>query len=499
MREKKKGLLLQAVQFILPVAAVLAAVFITIQITGFWVKRNHGTISVRVYEFTESSRVLYNPNRGFYKIYGFTPSDEWEDYEAAVNQRMCNDNDTMLAMVQINLQKYRDGAISQAGLEHIDQLFCALEARGKQYIIRFLYDWEGKNEAVEPESVDIILKHMEQLEDIFHRYEDIIFVHQGIFIGNWGEMNGTRYLGDMQRLALQLEAVTGDKLFLGVRMPAQWRQITEIGEISKEALTESVIAARLSLFNDGIMGNEGDYGTYGTQSKEKAGVFSLWNRAEELAFQEELCRYVPNGGEVIVENPVNDFENAVRDMATMHITYINSGYDRNVLDKWADTMVMEEGCFYGMDGLTYMERHLGYRLLITDTAMSYDFWKDVLSVEVTLQNVGFAPMYKKPEVYMVLRDAQNNTDFIYQLPADVRVLAGGNEGDSLLTINKEISLAGFAEGEYMVYFFMKDSDSGMHIQLANEQEEGRYGYLLGEVQLDSMEKWFQELPKTIIP
>ncbi len=487
MKEKKSLLRLLA-QGIFIVAVVLGVIAITFQITSFYVRRNHGNVSVVTYEFTESARMLKNPNRGFYKIYGFIASDEGEDYESAVNQRMCNDNDTTLAMVQINLHRYRNCAISQEALKHLEELFQALEASGKQYLIRFLYDWDGKNEEVEPENVDIILNHMKQLESIFQKYEDIIFVHQGIFIGNWGEMNGTRYLGNMQELALQLDAVTGDKIFLGVRMPAQWRQITEVGELSESALSESDIARKLSLFNDGMMGNEGDYGTYGTQSKDVGGLFSLWNREEELAFQEELCKYVPNGGEVIVENPINDFENAVKYMSTIHVTYINRWYDQNVLNKWTATKVSEEGCFDGMDGLSYIERHLGYRLLIKDTEAWYDFWEDTLSVNITLQNVGFAPIYKKPNVYIVLRHEESKTDYIYQLTDDVRALTGGNNKDSLLTIHKELSLAGFEEGQYSIFFFMKDADSNMYIQLANEQELGEYGSLIGTMQVEAKEK-----------
>lgn len=487
MKEKKSvlRLILRGIGLVI---VLLGTVAITFQITSFWVKRNHGNVSVVTYEFTESARELKNPNRGFYKIYGFILSDEGEDYESIINQQMCNDNATTLAMIQINLHRYRDGAISQEGLKNIDELFQALEARGKQYLIRFLYDWDGKNEEEEPKNVEIILNHMKQLEGIFKRYENIIFVHQGLFIGNWGEMNGTRYLGNMQELASQLEDVTGNKTFLGVRMPAQWRQITEIGEISEDVLTSSDIAKRLSLFNDGMLGNEGDYGTYGTQSKETVGLRSAWNREEELSFQEELCKFVPNGGEVIAENPLNDFENAVKDLSTMHVTYINRWYDQKVLYKWAETKVSEDGCFDGMDGLTYIERHLGYRLLIKETKALYDFWTDKLSVSITLQNVGFAPMYKKPELYMVLQNEQSKTDYIYQLEDDVRVLSGGSDKDYLFTIQKELSLAGMEAGEYSIFFFMKDADSDMHIQLANEQEQEEYGYLIGVMQIEAGEQ-----------
>ena len=47
------------------------------------------------------------------------------------------------------------------------------------------------------------------------------------------------------------------------------------------------------------------------------------DREEELAFQDVLCSSVPSGGEVIVDNPYNDLENAIADLKTMHVSYLN--------------------------------------------------------------------------------------------------------------------------------------------------------------------------------
>lgn len=485
MSEKKSRLKkFLGVNFIIVLIVLVAGM--AFMLGHFVAKRNHGNIYTKEYAFTESSRKLTNPNRGFYRIYGFMITDEGEDYSYAVEQKMCNDSDTTLAMMQINLNNYSDGPISQEGLMHIEELFGALESMDKHYLVRFVYDWDGKNMETEPESADIILNHMKQLEGIFREYKDIIFVHQGLFIGNWGEMNGTRHLEHMKELAMQLAAVTDESTFLGVRMPAQWRKITDIETPLAESLQSLELAGRLSLFNDGMMGNEGDYGTYGTGSKEEEGIYGLWNRAEELAFQEELCKVVPNGGEVIIDNPYNDFENAVKDMNTMHVTYINRWYDENVLNKWADTIVSEEGCFDGMDGLSYVERHLGYRLFINDTALEYAFWEDTLSVDVTLQNVGFAPVYKDTEVYMVIYNEESGQATSYRINQDIRKLSGGNDADKSLTVHKEISMSGFESGEYSVYFYIRCPENGVHIQLANEQDEEEYGYRIGQI-------WIEEI------
>lgn len=442
--------------------------------------RKHGSVTTQVYQFDESSRELDNPYRGFYSIYGFTISDEEVDYEWHVSQYLCRDTDE-LVLLQINLCNYAEGDISSKGMENINALFSELVQTDKHYIIRFLYDWEGKGKEKEPKHIETVLKHMQQLEPIFNKYQDVIFTHQGIFVGDCGEMHGSKFLArsDMKTLLSQLVEVTPSTIFLSVRTPQHWRIVTESSEPTN--LTEHKFAYRLGLFNDGMMGTLQDTGTYGVNSKVEAGDFEKWNREEELAFQNELCKSVPNGGEVVIDNYVNDFPNAIQAMETMHITYLNRLHDKKVLDKWASFVITEEGCYKGMDGLTYVDRHLGYRLLIKDVSLNYEHNQDKLTVEINLQNVGFAPVYKEAEMFCVIKKA-NSTDFIsFQIQEDVRSLSGGKEADKILAIQKEFELSGYTPGQYDLYFYIKDVITGKHILLANEQDEEMYGYKIGSI------------------
>ena len=53
----------------------------------------------------------------------------------------------------------------------------------------------------------------------------------------------------------------------------------------------------------------------------------------------------------------------------------------------------------------------------------------------------------------------------------------------MLSLEKEISLEQLSEGKYGIYFSVVDSASQTHIKLANQQNEGEYGYCLGFIQL----------------
>ena len=61
-------------------------------------------------------------------------------------------------------------------------------------ILRFSYDLEGKGLEKEPGSIRLVEEHMQQIGEVIREYADDIFAVQGILIGNWGEMHGSRYL-----------------------------------------------------------------------------------------------------------------------------------------------------------------------------------------------------------------------------------------------------------------------------------------------------------------
>lgn len=431
-------------------------------------------------QFTESSEQLLNPDKGFYYMHGFRIKEEPIDYEAEMQWRLAGDNETKLTMLQINLQEYRGGELSSAALESISSLFQVISKTDKHWIVRFLYDWNGENEQYEPQDIEIIKGHMRQVGGILNEYKDCIFTLQGLFIGNWGEMNGTAYSDQdsMRQLAEQLAAVTDEDIFLSVRMPAQWRKITG----TADPAGHSIFSERLGLYNDGMLGSWSDYGTYNDRTREEAGDLGIWTRNEELAFQEELCGKVPNGGEVIVDNPYNDFEAALADLKTMHVTYLNKDYDKNVMNKWAETIVHTEDCFDGMDGLSYIERHLGYRLLISETEMSFQPGHDTVELTTAIRNAGFAPLYRPCSMRILMQEKNGAYVFEKEFSVDLSALTGGNQTAKEAVLSIVLPLPE-KEGEFEVRLEVTDSRTGEDIILANEQrnmKNGKTSYLIGK-------------------
>ena len=178
----------------------------------------HWNLTLDNVKLVESKNLINNPNRGFYRIYGFRIEDESVNWKQDVDKRIKNDDDATLALIEVNIQAYKDGKITDAGMNNIRELFDALSKQNKQYIVRFLYDWNGENQVYEPKNIRVILDHMKQLKEIMNEYADHIFTLQGLFIGNCGEMNNTQYIDEesLQTLASTLLSVCDNDMYLSV-------------------------------------------------------------------------------------------------------------------------------------------------------------------------------------------------------------------------------------------------------------------------------------------
>lgn len=319
---------------------------------------------------------LRNPNRGFYHMCrvvldsGRDSGDSYESMAAAHRQTYPDDT---LVLLEINLGKYRTREIDDTGIENLNKLLSAWEGYDISLIIRFLYDWDGNGPGAEPDGLDTVLGHMAQAGPAIQSHEDLIFCLQGLFVGSWGEMHGTKFGNNFAELVGALDDAAGGDIFLSVRTPAQLREILK---------ARPGLKSRLGLFNDGMLGSDTDLGTYdmADQGAERR------TREQELVFQESTCLSVPNGGEAVINNPYNDFENAVADMSRMRVAYLNNAYDPEVLSKWAGTDLAAYG-LDGLSGLDYIERRLGYRLRLEGSGRLDDG-----SVYFRFRNDGFGAM-----------------------------------------------------------------------------------------------------------
>lgn len=279
---------------------------------------------------------IRSPFCGFYKIYRFDASER-VDYgslsEAA--EKYGIEQGQSLALAEINLKAYNDGALSGEAMENIEDVFLLFRRLNMQMIVRFLYDWDGVCVQTEPKMLETVIGHIEQLSPLLKKYAAEIYILQGLFVGNWGEMHGGKFTNQSSlfRLYSVLKACADENTYLAVRSPALWRTILK-SYTPPESLRDKELL-RLGLYNDGMMASDTDYGTYGKMHKGEARALTdKLYREHEIEFQNQLCRFVPNGGEVVNPCKYNDFPEAVETLRAMGVSYLNSEYDKEVLNKW---------------------------------------------------------------------------------------------------------------------------------------------------------------------
>ena len=466
-------------RLLIPVCILLAVILFCLVIAF----SNRITYTTEV--FSESTEILSNPYQGFYHIVGYTLSD---DYNPANGLSFQTDTYTdSLALVEINLKNYRTTEISETGLTQLDDILTSWSQSpsNTRVILRFLYDWDGLALATEPDSLDLILTHMDQVSTLVNRHCDSVYIMQGIFVGSWGEMHGSRFMDEasVKKLIRHLHDVIDPSIYLSVRTPAQWRMINDRYDLPSKFPAfgaDNSLMGRLGLFNDGMLGSESDLGTYGdTARRDAASPSYKGTRKEELAFQNNLCRYVPNGGEVIFNNTLSDLETSVSSLRTMHVSYLNAEYDGRVMEKWRNTTWTGNDAFHGCDGYSYMQAHLGYRYLIHSCKIKKSGWIiPKLTLTLTMENNGFANTLKPFQTTVLLKNTENGTCTTVPLDADLRRLGSGQKKSYTV----KLPVQDLERGSYQIYFSVKDEASGQTILLGNTNEVGDEGYLIGQME-----------------
>lgn len=420
-------------------------------------------------DYNESSQSLKNPERGWYSIVACSVNDNYSDTETynEALETLYQEGDT-LVQVLFNLVNYRGSDISENGLQYIDRMMKNIRNTGLQAIVRFEYDWDGKGEQLEPDRIETVLKHMDQVGPILNNNKNAIYLLQGIFVGSYGEMHGSKFLSqkDVKALLNKYLEVTDDSLLLSVRSPAYWREFAQSND-PLDGFTKSPYA-RIGLYNDGLCSSDTDLGTYNDGSATDNGYSENWVRQEELEFQSRLCQFVPNGGEVALLSDYNEFNMINNTFPQMHISYLNRMYNTEVLDQWKKVSYHakdSEDAYNGLDGYKYIGDHLGYRFVLKEVTVPQKAYStNDTVIHIAIENTGYANVYHEKNVDLILQNTDNNECLTYPVDVDVRNLRSGVVSGLDITIPTKA----IKEGSYEMYF--KISNAGeSSIRMANDR------------------------------
>lgn len=357
---------------------------------------------MNIADLTERPEDVCNPGRGWYQIYTFQADSEPDFGEL----EWCLDRKDTLALVFVDIGGYRDRNLDIEALRRIRRIMDFFRDNGYDMILRVAYDHQGKAVEREPYFWDQVKEHMRQVGELLRDYGESIFVYQGLLTGNWGEMHTTRFQDARKRKELWeiLQGYRPNDTYAAVRRPAYWRQL------HGEQQNKKCSPADMGLFDDAMFASEDHLGTFGILSREN-GWEEQWRREEELNFEEELCRNVPNGGEAVYGEEFQGqlTPKLVEDtLRRMHITYLNRTYDSRILDVWKQWKYSGAEEWSGKSLYDYIGAHLGYRLVIRDVRFQAGRGGDSGRLEITVENTGFASLYQEAEFWLESSEGEEN-------------------------------------------------------------------------------------------
>ncbi len=356
--------------------------------------------------YTESTKPLVNPERGFYG--GAVDIRSASSPVSVSAAKAVRAEGMTLKYVGFYLTDFIKGDISQAYLDMIQRSMDAMREAGIKCVLRFAYQNSESSKPWDPTEA-VALRHIEQLRPLLQKNADVIFVLQAGFVGVWGEwyytdnfvMNPSSDADYQPRRWLTealLEALPESRQ-VALRTP-QFK-MRMYGLSLRDTLTaakahDGSALARLCGHNDCFGASADDYGTFDNETADR--VFWKYD-----------TRYTLMGGETCKVSDYCKCPATLKDLQDYHWTYLNSGYHSSVLNRWKTSGCMDE-----------IKARLGYRLVLTELSRSAkpEAGKG-FSLTLQLENKGFAaPM--NPRSAAIVFVAQDGKISRFPLEADPR-------------------------------------------------------------------------------
>ena len=377
--------------------------------------------------------------------------------------------------------------LTEDALNVLQTTFDNIRSNNGFVIVRICYDpWYNGRSNVTPEH-EWVLKHVKQLAPVLSKNTDVIVALEMGMHGAYGEMHSDTNI-TYDRVA---EAVN---LMLR-NTPPELKILTRTGNYSAKVLgfdnwgvdfnidgekfaeiakAKGDTMYRVGMFNDGYLGTQYDYGTWGADCKTSI------CREEGVAWLEKYSINTPYGGEALTTangyQVINTPEFLAYEGFRTHTSYLNIQWNNNLIDSWKKTPFKQKDFDYDpardedLTGFKYINDHLGYRFVLRESWLSDTIGDDgMLRAKLRIQNVGFGNLTRKAPVKLaVLEDLEGSdlemcpTPTYYELP-DINSrnihsrtisIAGG---DTVMTFdgNNELEITAKIKGNdrnrYQVY------------------------------------------------
>ena len=303
--------------------------------------------------------------------------------------------------------------LTEDALNVLQETFDNIRKNDGHVIVRICYDpWYNGRSNVTPDH-EWVLKHVKQLAPVLSKNTDVIVALEMGMQGAYGEMHSDTNI-TYDRVA---EAVN---LMLR-NTPPELKILTRTGNYSAKVLgfdnwgvdfnidsdkfkeiakAKGDTMYRVGMFNDGYLGTQYDYGTWGADCKTSI------CREEGVAWLEKFGINTPYGGEALTTAGGYDVINTPEFLSyegfRTHTSYLNVQWNNNLIDGWKKSHFEGKDFEYdgskidSLTGFKYVNDHLGYRFVLRESWISDTVGDDgILRAKLRIQNVGFGNLTRK--------------------------------------------------------------------------------------------------------
>ena len=303
--------------------------------------------------------------------------------------------------------------LTEDALNVLQTTFDNIRANNGFAIVRICYDpWYNGRSNVTPEH-KWVMRHVEQLAPVLSKNTDVIVALEMGMHGAYGEMHSDTNI-TYDRIAeatnLMLRSTPPELKILtrtgnysakvlgfdnwGVDFHIDGDKFKEIAKAKGDTMY------RVGMFNDGYLGTQYDYGTWGADCKTSI------CREEGVAWLEKYSINTPYGGEALTTaggyEVINTPEFLSYEGFRTHTSYLNVQWNNNLIDGWKKSQFEGKDFEYdgskidSLTGFKYVNDHLGYRFVLRESWLSDTVGSDgILRAKLRIQNVGFGNLTHK--------------------------------------------------------------------------------------------------------
>jgi len=333
-----------------------------------------------------------------------------------------------------------DIPLNAFALASISNAFESCRQAGGTVIPRFAYTWDGYG-GCEPDDFETMITHIRQLAELCALYRDVIPAVECGMIGAYGEMHTSRYCGSAyaRRVTSAWLDNTPEDMMLLVRSPCY--VLYEAGcantsEFLASGAGDRPRIRRMGFYNDGYLGTDGDYGTWGggsssfTRSQGRDYLRPRGNVAYGGEFAGVTDEYFDNNVHLLDPTRFN----IVEEWYDTHLSYLRTIHATGMTiykklagtafdsTKWAFDNMPYVADYDGETLQKFCEDHMGYRFLVRDMAALRD--GRAVRLFLKIENTGFGRLCFG-EAKEILLSGAGGSATVPATGTDLRLLEGG--------------------------------------------------------------------------